>query len=96
MFKLQSDELIEGPIFVKTGSDPGRYCQSEQSIKFCPDMSREGVLLGPGLPNTTNATQDMDDWFQEFKGHMDMMAQEIFEQLCYDHAKAVCHHQADR
>lgn len=36
-----------------------------------------------------------DDWFQEFKGLMDMMAQEIIKQLCYDHAKAVRDCQVD-
>ncbi len=49
-------------------------------------MQNEGVHMGPGLPNTTSATQEMDDWFQEFKGRTDLKAQDIFEKKTYDHA----------
>ncbi len=49
-------------------------------------MQNEGVNMGPGLPNTTSATQKMDDWFQEFKERTDSQAQDIFEKKMYDHA----------
>ncbi len=49
-------------------------------------MQNEGVHMGPGLTNTTSNSQEMDVWFQEFKGRTDLQAQDIFEQKSYFHA----------
>ena len=89
-FKFSSNgKVIEGPIFVKTDSGPGRNCKSKRSIKFRQDMHRNGVHLGPGLPNSTSATQEMDDWFQHFKGSTDIAAQTIFEMKLFNYSKAI-------
>ncbi len=85
-FKWDGDRLIEGPIFIKTDSGPGQNCKSEAALKFRRDMHREGVHLGPGLPNATSCQQEMDDWFQDFNGRISVQAQEILEQKTYDYA----------
>ncbi len=72
------------------------YQIQQWSWKKLLDMHREWVHLGPGLPKTTIATQEMDYWFQEFKGHTEMMVQEIFEKPCFDHTMALHDHEADR
>ncbi len=89
-FKFSSNgKVIAGQIFIKTDSGPGRNCKSERSIKFRRDMHRDGVHLGPGLPNSTSATQEMDDWFQHFKGSTDIAAQTIFEMKLFNYSKAI-------
>lgn len=42
-------------------------------------MHWEGVHLGPGLLYATSCNQEMDNWFQEFKGKTDAPAQDIFD-----------------
>ncbi len=49
-------------------------------------MQNEGVRMSPGLPNTSSATQEMNDWFQKLNGRTDLQAQDIFEQKTYYHA----------
>ena len=79
-------KLIEGPVFVKSDSGPGRQCKSYKNIKFRRDMHRIGFHIGPGLPNFTSATQEMDDIFQDFKSKTDQKAQAIFTRKTYEHA----------
>ncbi len=89
-FKFSKDNMvIEGPTFVEMDSSPGKNCKSERSIKFHQDMHHDGVHLGPGLPNLTSTTQEMDDWFQEFKGCTDIAAQVIFEIKLLSYSKAI-------
>ncbi len=82
-FKWYRHCLINGLMFIKTNSGPGWNCKSKAALMFCCDMHREGVHLGPGLPKATLLNQEMDDWFQDFKGRTDAKAQEILEQKVY-------------
>ena len=85
-FKWEEGKLIEGPAFVKTDSGPGRQCKTYKNIKFRRDMHRIGFHTGPGPPNSTSATQEMDDIFQDFKSKTDQKAQVIFTWKTYEHA----------
>ncbi len=88
-FKWDENAIIEGLIFIKSESRPGRNCKSEQSIKFCHGMHLEGVPLGPGLPKSTSVTQEMDDWCQEFKVRTDAIAQTLFKSYVDEFAKVL-------
>jgi len=92
-FKWEGGKIVEGPIFIKTDSGPGRNCKSERALKFQQDM--QGVHLGPGLLNTTSCNQEMDDWFQDFKGKTDAQAQDIFEEKTYEYAVSLKHGKVD-
>ena len=94
-FEWDGDVLIKGPIMIKTDSGPGRQCKSERSIKFCADMHQLGLHMMPGLPNSTSATQEMDDAYQTFKSATDKKSQKVFTRKIYCRAKAVEQHQLD-
>ncbi len=69
---------------MKTDHGPG--CKSEWAIKFWCDMHLEGIHFGPGLPNATSANQEVDDFFQDFKGKYNACTQEVFKEKMYAHA----------
>ncbi len=91
-FKWEGGTIIEGPIFIKSDSGSGKNCKSEQSIKFHSDMHLEVVHIGPGLPNSTSFTQELDDWFQEFKVRTDSNEQTLFQSYVCKFAKAMQDH----
>ena len=74
-FEWDGDKLVRGPIMIKSDSGQGRQCKSERSIKFREDMHRLGMHMMPGLPNSTSATQEMDDVYTTFKGMTDARAE---------------------
>ncbi len=51
--------------------------------------------MGPGLPNATSCNQEMDDWFQGFKGKTYAQTQEIFKEKTYDYTVALKNQKED-
>ena len=88
-FEWDGDTLIKGPIFIKTDSGNGRQSKSKINMQFRYDMHKLGVHIGPGLPNSTQATQEMDDLYEIFKGMCNTMSQEVFTTKTYERALAV-------
>ena len=77
-FEWEGEKVSKRPIFIKTDSGAGRQKEREKSIKFRHDMHQVGMYMGPGLPNTTSATQEMDALYKAFKGMCDRSAQGVF------------------
>ena len=94
-FEWDGDKLVKGPVMIKTDSGPGRQCKSERSIKFRSDMHNLGLHMMPGLPNSTSASQEMDDLYTTYKGRKDDKADEIFQRKTYERALAVEEHKKD-
>jgi len=94
-FEWDGDKLVRGPIMIKSDSGQGRQCKSERSIKFREDMHRLGMHMMPGLPNSTSATQEMDDVYTTFKGMTDARAQKVFTRKIHARALAVDKHKKD-
>ncbi len=80
---------LKGPFGSRWIADLAATCTSECAIKFGLDMHCEGVHMGTGLPNATLCQQDIDDWFQLFKGMSDTQAQEVIEEKLYNYFLAV-------
>ena len=59
--------FFKGPIIIKIYIGPGNNCKSWLSVKFQSEMHLKGILLLPGLPNSTSVTKEMDDLFSTFK-----------------------------
>ncbi len=59
-FKCNGDQLIKGPIFIKTDSGPGQNCKSKAALKFCHNIHCKVIHLGPCCPNATLCNQKMD------------------------------------
>ena len=49
----------------------------------------QGVYQFPGLLNTTESTQDMDDMYEEFKGKCEERTDELFAMKTLAHAKSL-------
>ena len=81
--------LLHGPIFIKTDSGNGRQTKSKINFQFRHDMHKMGVYIGPGLPNSTAATQEMDDLYETFKNMCNSSSQDVFTKKTYNRAKAV-------
>lgn len=63
----ETGKLLEGPVFLKVDSGPGRLSRSASSIAFREQLWNKGIIIILGLPNATEATQEMDDLYQTFK-----------------------------
>ena len=81
--------LVKGSIFVKTDSGSGRQRKSKLNMQFRYDMHKAGVYIGPGLPKSTSATQEMDDLYETYKGMCDRSAQDVFTQKTYNRSRAI-------
>jgi hypothetical protein len=88
-FEYDGTTLLFGPIFLKIDSGNGRQTKSKPNLQFRYDMHKKGVYIGPGLPNSTAATQEMDDLYEDFKAKCNIMAQEVFTMKTYNRAMAV-------
>ncbi len=85
---MDGGHLIEGAIFIKIDSGPGRNYKSKFAIEFCHDMCNEGVHMVSAYqtPLALFKRWMTDDWFQKFNGMMDLQVQDIFEQKTYNYA----------
>ena len=60
-FEWSGDKLVKGLMMVKTDSSNGRQAKSLANIKFRQDTRALGFYIVPGLLNSTQASQEMDD-----------------------------------
>ena len=88
-FLWDGDDVIEGPIMLKSDSGIGRNCKSVRAVKFRRKMHMRGCLQLPGLPNSTSVSQEMDQLYTGFKGKTDDRAEEIFERKTFERAKVL-------
>ena len=88
-FVWEGDKLIKGPVFLKTDSGSGRQSKSKINMQFRHDMHKLGFHIGPGLPNSTQATQEMDDLYETFQGMLDTTSQDVFTRKTYERSLAV-------
>ena len=89
MFEWDGDTLLYGPIFIKTDSGNGRQTKNPVNIQFRYNMHKMGVYIGPGLPNSTAATQEMDDLYETFKSMCTTTSQDVFTTKTYHRALTV-------
>jgi hypothetical protein len=70
--------LVAGTIFIKTNIGAGCQGKTDQGLKFRRAMHAMSVYIGPGLPNSTAATQEMDGLYETYKNMCDTAAQDVF------------------
>ena len=88
-FVWEGDKLIKGPVFLKTDSGNGRQTKSKINMQFWHDMYKLGFHVSLGLPNSTQATQEMDDLYETFQGMLDTTSQDVFTRKTYKRSLAV-------
>ncbi len=64
---MQQVGTIAGPLFIKIDTGPGRLSKELLHVKFMDKIYNKGVDIGHGHPNGTEATQEMDQGYFEFK-----------------------------
>ena len=88
-FVWDKDRLGKGPVLIKTDSGTGRQAKSPSNIKFREDMHTLGFYIAPGLPNSTQFFQEMDDLYEVFKEMTTTTSHEIFTRKTYDQVVVV-------
>lgn len=58
---------LAGPVLMKVDAGPGRLSKEAESLEFRHEMEEKGVYIMLGLPNGTEATQEMDQCYADFK-----------------------------
>ena len=62
-----TQKMLEGPLVTKTDAGPGRLAKSVQSLQFRERAYQRGQLIFLGLPNSSAATQEMDQGFSKYQ-----------------------------
>ncbi len=83
-------KLIKGPIFIKSDMGPGRQVKTFENVAFRRKAELRGIHLAPGVLNTTQVTQEMDDFFELFKAKTDAKTQDIFGRKTLERANEFC------
>ena len=80
MFKWLADgkTLLYGPMCIKTNSGNGPQTKSKINFQFRHGMHQMGVYIGPGLPSSTAAAQEMDDLYKTSKNMCHSTSQDFF------------------
>ncbi len=63
----QTNQLLAGPLIIKTDGGPGRLSRECSSIEFRDEMAAMGVHIILSLPNGTACMAEMDQLFEKFK-----------------------------
>ncbi len=62
-----SNNLLSGPLIVKTDNGPGRLSKEEDSILFQDETAELGMHILLPLPNATSCTAEIVQLFKKFK-----------------------------
>jgi len=76
-------------VLVKTDSGPGHQAKCAKHLQFRREMHLLGLHQVAGLPNTTQATQEQDDWYQIFKAKTYRRVEEIFSKRTLEMAESL-------
>ena len=76
-------------MLVKTDSGPGHQAKCAKHLQFRREMHLLGLHQVAGLPNTTQATQEQDDWYQIFKAKTYRRVEEIFSKRTLEMAESL-------
>jgi hypothetical protein len=80
------------PLWAHLRQDRQRKCRQTKNpvnLQFRYDMHKMGVYIGPGLPNSTAAIQEMNDLHETFKAMYNNTSQDVFTNKTYTWALAV-------
>jgi hypothetical protein len=70
--------LIEGPILIKTDGGPGRL--GKTSLPARRRWAAMGIILFPGLQNTTAASQEQDELYGPFETKIRELTDEVIQE----------------
>ena len=83
-FVWDNGTLIMGKLFIKIDSGIGCQAKTKINVQFRYGMHKLGAYIGPGLQNSTQATQEIDNLYETFKGMTDTASQEVFTRKAYE------------
>ena len=66
---MENGKVIQGLVFLKTDSGPGRFKEDMEHILFLEHMNSIGLNIILSLPNGTSVHAELDQFFGSYKGY---------------------------